>query len=154
MSTKCPTPFALFLQACGHSGSWWSLVEVCKQLGTLCTSPARDQASTSEVTMCCGTARHLLAGLSGCPSSMHLVIQKTTAKWWRAEPMSPGTIPSPRLICHFMPCCPRTQPATSLLFTQGQEIQLSFSRNLLPLPFLCALLPQRTRRGNRTIFPC
>ena len=73
-------------------------MEVCERLEILCISPARDLASTLEVTLFCGAVRHSVAILSGCPTftQNHIL---DTAQMWKVEPRFHVTIPDLCPIC-------------------------------------------------------
>ena len=108
------------------------LVEMCKRLGILCSSPAGDLASALEVIMYCGTVRHSVAVSSGCPSSAAAHILLDTAQVWRVEPQFLETIPDLYPLCLYVPCAHTTQRTTCVLFAREQEILQSFNKNTLP----------------------
>jgi len=107
-------------------------VEVCERLEILCISPARDLASTLEVTLFCGTVRHSVAILSGCPTSTAAHILLDTAQMWWVEPRFLETIPDLYPLCLYVPCAHTTQRTTCVLFAREQEILQSFNKNTLP----------------------
>ena len=108
------------------------LVEMCKRLGILCSSPARDLASTLEVILYCGTVRHSVAVSSGCPTSPPSHILLDTAQMWRVEPRFLETIPDLCPLCLYVPCTHTTQRSTCVLFAREQEILKSFIKKPLP----------------------
>ena len=121
-------------------------MEVCKQLGILCSSPARDLASALEVMVCGGTVRHSVAIPSGCPTSTAAHILLDTAQMWRVEPWFLETIPDLCPLCLYMPCAHKTQRTTCVLFAREQEILQSFNKNpLLGHSYSC-----RNRRAGRS----
>ena len=101
-------------------------MEVCEHLGILCSSPARDLASTLEVMMYCGTVRHSVAVLSGCPTSAAAHVLLDTAQMWRVEPRFLETIPDLCPLCLYVPCTHTTPRTTCVLFAREQEILQSF----------------------------
>jgi len=107
-------------------------VEVCKHLGILCSSPARDLASTLEVILYCGTVRHSVAVSSGCPTSTAAHILLDTAQMWRVEPQFPEMIPDLCRTCLYVLCAHTTPRTICVLFAREQEILQSFNKNTLP----------------------
>ena len=121
-------------------------MEVCERLEILCSSPARDLASTLEVMLYCGTVRHSVAVSSGCPTSTAAHILLDTAQMWRVEPRFLETIPDLYPLCLYVTCVHTTPRTTCVLFAREQEILQSCNKNpLLGHGYSC-----RNRRAGRS----
>ncbi|POI19840.1 hypothetical protein CIB84_016414, partial [Bambusicola thoracicus] len=116
-------------QGCVHSPGLWKLVVVYKNLESLCPSPARDLAPTSDVTMFSGTVRHAVAISSGCLTLAAPPFTLPSAPRWCIEPQPLETMTMLWHLYLYTPYTPTTQPATFVPFTQQQEMLLSFNRN-------------------------